>query len=94
MAQRHEQAKRYTEKYKSILLPCKYCGNTDINIVSERHFFGDNRVYWSVCCSTHACDCTGDYPRVKDAVAAWNNKHKQQKGELGNDGKYHKNQAQ
>ena len=85
MSQRFEQAKKYTEKYKGILQPCKYCGNTDIRIVSERHFFGDNRVYWSVCCSTHACDCTGDYANVKDAVDAWNKKH--QKGERENNGK-------
>lgn len=75
MAQRFEQAKKYTQKYKDILHPCKYCGNTNIVIASDRHLFGDNKVYWSVCCSTHACDCTGDYTSVKDAVEAWNKKH-------------------
>lgn len=75
MAQRFAQAKKYTQKYKDILHPCKYCGNTDIVIASDRHLFGDHKAYWSVCCSTHACDCTGDYTSVKDAVEAWNKKH-------------------
>ncbi len=72
MARRHEMAKRYTEKYRDVLLPCKHCGNQEIVIVSERHLFGDNKVYWSVCCTSHACDCTGDYTRVRDAVNRWN----------------------
>lgn len=73
MAQRYEQAKRYTEKYKNSLLPCRYCGNTNVHIVSERHF-GDNRTYWAVCCQTYACDCTSDYTKVADAVNRWNEK--------------------
>ena len=35
MAKRFEKAKEYTEKYKSELLPCKVCGNTDVRIVIQ-----------------------------------------------------------
>ena len=69
MAKRFELAKEYTEKFKGILLPCKYCGNTDIRIASDRLTTKNG---WSVCCSTHACDCTGVYTSVKDAIRRWN----------------------
>lgn len=74
MAKRFEKAKEYTQKYKSVLLPCKYCKSDDIRITSERMAFGDNKNYWSVTCSTHACDCTHFYTRVTDAVQRWNEK--------------------
>lgn len=74
MAKRFEKAMYYTEKYKSVLLPCKHCGNKEIVIASDRQAFGDNRNYWFVACSTHACDCTGDYTSVKAAIKRWNEK--------------------
>lgn len=72
MAKRFEKAKYYTEKYKNILLPCKHCGNRKIVIASEKSLLGDNKDYWAVCCSTPACDCTGDYTSVRAAVNSWN----------------------
>lgn len=71
MANRFEKAKEYTRKYKSILLPCRYCGNTDIRIVSGRTIF-DPKDIWYVSCSTHACDCTGDFTSVRKAIERWN----------------------
>lgn len=73
---RFERAKAYTQKYKDILKPCRYCGNTDIRIVSERSIFSPRNL-WAVCCSTHACDCTADYTSVREAVKAWNEKQQQ-----------------
>lgn len=77
MAKRYEQGKRYTEKYKDILLPCRYCGNTSVHIVSDRGMFGDQKVYWSVVCETTNCDCTSTFTKVVDAVNRWNEKHSQ-----------------
>lgn len=71
MANRFEMAKKYTEKYKQILLPCQFCGNEDVRIVSDRSVFG-SRNLWGVCCQTPKCDCTGSYISVKDAVKRWN----------------------
>lgn len=71
MAKRFEKAKEYTEKYKDILLPCKWCGNNDIRIESDRMIF-PSKDGWSVCCATRSCDCTGIYLSVKDAVNRWN----------------------
>lgn len=71
MAKRFEKAREYTEKYKSMLLPCRICGNKNIVIVSDRTIFPPKDV-WRVCCSTHACDCTRDYTSVKEAVNHWN----------------------
>ena len=77
MAKRFEKAKYYTEKYKSVLLPCKYCRNTDIRIVSDRTgVIGDTKDGWSVVCTTKSCDCTGVYTSVKKAIEAWNGKWK------------------
>ncbi len=67
MAKRFEKAKYYTEKYKSILNPCKYCGNKDIRIASDTDG-------WSVVCMTKSCDCTGVYTSVKKAIEVWNSK--------------------
>lgn len=72
MAKRFEKAIYYTEKYKSILKPCKYCGSKDIHITSERMVMNDPQNYWCVSCSTHACDCTGFYTSVRKAIERWN----------------------
>lgn len=71
MAKRFERAKAYTEKYSDVLLPCRFCHNTDIRIESERTIYNPRDV-WCVTCSTPKCDCTKAYTKVKDAVAAWN----------------------
>jgi hypothetical protein len=72
VAGRFEKAKKYTEKYKEKLLPCKECGGTDIRIVSDRMMFLKPRDGWSVCCGEPKCDCTGVYSSVKEAVKRWN----------------------
>lgn len=65
MAKRFAKAKYYTEKYKNILKPCKYCENTDVRIASDVNG-------WSVVCMTPKCDCTKTYTSVKKAIEAWN----------------------
>ena len=80
MARRFEKAKEYTEKYRGVLLPCRHCKNTDIRIVSDRMIF-PAKDGWSVCCATHACDCTGVYTSVKAAVQRWNELQRDVKGE-------------
>lgn len=35
MSKRYKDAKRYAEKYKDILKPCKHCGSKDINIIKQ-----------------------------------------------------------
>lgn len=72
MAKRFEKAREYTEKYKSMLLPCKWCGNTDVRIMSGRTILTHPKDVWFVSCQTKSCDCTGDYTSVKKAVEAWN----------------------
>lgn len=80
MAKRFEKAREYTEKNKRVLLPCKYCGNTDIRIVSERTYEWNAKDGWSVCCSTHNCDFTIPYTSVKKAIEKWNeNQQKKEK---------------
>ncbi len=76
MAQRFILAQKYTEKYKDVLLPCEHCGNQNIVIASDRGIF-DNKLYWSVCCSTTSCDCTGFHTSVVDAVKSWNEKQRE-----------------
>jgi len=76
MTKRFEQARRYTEKYKSVLLPCRICGNKNIVIVSDREIFYSRGNLWSVCCSTRACDCTKSFKSVKEAISRWNEKQK------------------
>lgn len=73
MSKRFEKAKEYTEKYKNKLLPCKYCGNKNILIVSDRTIFPP-KDGWNVCCSTHNCDITATYTSVKEAIKRWNEK--------------------
>ena len=75
MSKRFEKAKEYTEKYKDLLLPCKYCKSNDIHITSERMVMNDNHNYWCVTCSTMGCDCTKFYTSVNKAIKAWNEKH-------------------
>lgn len=71
MAKRYELAIKYTEKYRSVLPPCRYCGNTDVRICTDRTIFGPSRNTWFVACQTPKCDCTDSFTRVKDAVSAW-----------------------
>lgn len=74
MAKRFEKAKEYTQKYKTLLRPCRYCKSTDIRIVSDRSIFGKKGNTWSVVCATPGCDCTGEYTSVRLAIKAWNDK--------------------
>ena len=71
MARRFEKAKEYTQKYKSVLLPCRVCGNTDIRIVSDRAMFPPRDV-WGVICTTPKCDCIRPRTSVRESVRAWN----------------------
>lgn len=82
MAKRFEKAKEYTEKYKNILLPCRICGNKNIIIVSDRMIF-PSKDAWSVCCSTHNCDCVGNYTSVKEAIKKWNENQMQRGNKNG-----------
>lgn len=76
MAKRFEKAKAYTEKYKHLLQPCQYCGNTDVRIMSDRMgVIGATRDGYSVCCQTPHCDCTATFTSVKKAIESWN-KHR------------------
>ena len=77
MSLRYRKAQEYTEKYRGKLVPCKYCGNTDIRIVSDRGIF-DNSYCWSVCCSTKNCDFTID-KRLFKAINRWNERHSTRK---------------
>lgn len=72
MAKRFEKAKEYTEKYASHLLPCKYCGNTNIVIVSDRTIFPKPKDVWGVCCSIDKCGCSGVHTSVRKAIQEWN----------------------
>ena len=72
---RYEKAQKYTEKYKSSLFTCKYCGSKNISIRSDRSIYGKPKILWFVCCDTNGCDCTASFTNVKDAVEAWNCKH-------------------
>lgn len=76
MAKRFERAKEYTQKYKSQLLPCKWCHGTDIRITSDRTIFNPRNV-WSVDCSCG--NCVYGLVRVKDAVQRWNEQNKEMK---------------
>ena len=72
MAKRFEKAREYTQKYGPMLKPCKYCGNTDIRVVSDRTLFPKPKDVWSVVCMTPRCNFTGSHTKVRDAVARWN----------------------
>lgn len=69
MANRFEMAKKYTEKYKSMLVACKFCKRSDIRITSDRTIINPRNV-WSVDCSCG--NCVYGSIRVKDAVRRWN----------------------
>ena len=71
MAKRFEKAREYTKKYGPQLLPCRFCGNTDIRIVSDRTIFPPKDA-WCVVCTTDLCDCTDTYTSVREAVRSWN----------------------
>lgn len=76
MANRFEMAKKYTEKYKSVLVACKFCHGTDIQITSDRTIFNPRNV-WSVDCSCG--NCVYGRIRVKDAVSVWNEMNTEEK---------------
>ncbi len=76
MAKRFEKAVEYTEKYKSMLLPCKWCGNKDVRIMSDRTILSNPKCGWFVSCQTPHCDCTDTYTSVKKAIEKWNEMHK------------------
>ena len=76
MAKRFELAKEYTRKFGHRLLPCRFCGNADIRIESDRIMFPVSKDGWFVCCSTHACDCTGTSTSVHAAINRWNEMQK------------------
>lgn len=69
MANRFEMAKKYTKKYKGVLVACKFCKGTDIQITSDRTIFNPRNV-WSVDCSCG--NCVYGHIRVIDAVRRWN----------------------
>ena len=69
MAKRFEMAKKYTEKYKSVLVACKFCNGSDICITSDRAIFNPRNV-WSVDCSCG--NCVYGLDKVEDAVKRWN----------------------
>ena len=72
MAKRFEKAREYTNKYGSQLLPCRFCGNTDIHILSDRTIFPP-KDGWVVSCTADTCgDCTATYTSVREAVRRWN----------------------
>lgn len=73
MSKRYDLARKYTHKYKNILNPCKYCGNPEIVITTDRGLFV-GKYSWSVNCSTTGCDYVSD-TSIKKAVAKWNEKH-------------------
>lgn len=84
MSKRYEQAKIYTEKYKAQLKPCRWCGNADICITTDRLTVVTNNDRtvsnaryktingWSVVCSTPHCDCTSIHTSVQKAIKQWN----------------------
>ena len=74
MAKRHEKAKQYNEKYKAILKPCPVCGNTNIQIISDRTFEWNSKDGYSVICTTRNCEYTIPYTSVKKAIEKWNSK--------------------
>lgn len=76
MAKRFDKAKEYTEKYKSVLLPCKFCKSKYIVITSDRTIWGKPKNVWSVGCTTPKCDCVCFYTSVKEAVKAWNERQR------------------
>lgn len=73
MAVRFVKARMYTETFKGQFLPCRYCGNTDIQIWTETEIFG-GKPYWTVCCMTEYCDAIR-VDRIRDAVKVWNDRH-------------------
>ena len=74
MSKRFEKAVYYTEKYRSVICPCKYCGNKDIRIGSDREIFG-NKEIWYVACMTPKCDSTGGSTSVIKEIKKWNKRH-------------------
>lgn len=73
MAVRFVKARMYTERFRGQFLPCRYCGNTDIQVWTETEVSG-GKPYWTVCCMTEYCDAIR-VDRIRDAVKAWNDRH-------------------
>lgn len=69
MAKRFEKAREYTKKYGPQLLPCRFCGNTDIRIVSDRTIFPP-KDGWGVVCTTDSCDSTITYTSFRGGSPA------------------------
>ena len=79
MAKRFVKAMEYTEKYRDQLLPCKWCGNTDIRIMSDRTILSNPKDGWFVACQTPHCDCTDTFTSVKKAIEKWNENQRKEK---------------
>lgn len=68
----HENAKRWTEKYKSKLTPCKHCGTIPhieydrIGICGQ----GTKAAYYVVC--GNCGDCIDSFTSVRKAIERWN----------------------
>ena len=75
MAKRFEKAREYTEKYKSLLLPCRICGNKEIIITSDILL---SKYVWSITCTTKSCDYYSDVS-VKNAIKKWNERQSKRK---------------
>ena len=73
MAVRFVKARMYTERFSGQFLPCRYCGNTDIQVWTETEVSG-GKPYWTVCCMTEYCDAIR-VDRIRDAVKVWNDRH-------------------
>lgn len=82
MANRFERAKEYTKKYKSVLIPCKFCGGTELCITSDRTVFNPRNV-WSVDCTCG--NCVYGLIKVKDAIKKWNDQNITEGGDVGGD---------
>lgn len=70
MAKRFDDALKYTAKYRSKLLPCRYCGGNNLNICTGRTIFDPQNVWYIMC--EDCLDCSDDYTSVKAAIAHWN----------------------
>ena len=70
MAKRFEDARRYTEKYKDIILPCRYCKSEDVEIVSDRAIFENKNLFLVRC--RNCPDCGPENTSVKKAIELWN----------------------
>ncbi len=70
MAKRFEDAKRFTEKFKDKILPCRSCGSKNVRVVSERSIFDSKNVWYIGCCDCP--DCGPESTSVRKAIKFWN----------------------